>query len=190
MMAVQVVTPLPTATTADGPLDDTISLTALLPPPAGATFFFPQRPCDLVAMRGLAPHLSTRPVRQGGLFFRSSLVPAGSLPPCGPTTLRPWLASVCHRVVAGAGGGALVPLIPTAAPDATQAGMAFRSASVLEILKPPTALSHANWLTGNATSWAPTPNTPPAPTTRRSIWRLSGRMSTVATLPIFLLSPP
>jgi hypothetical protein len=36
MMAVQVVTALPTATTADGFLGDTISPTALLPPPPGA----------------------------------------------------------------------------------------------------------------------------------------------------------
>src|SRR6266851_9385078 len=105
-----------------------------------------------------------------------------------------------HRVLDGAVGGreplagAVVEPEPLAAPGLPadfHSGIFFSSSSVLAILKPPLPASQRNWSIGNATSWAPTPSTPPAPTTRRSTMvLLSGFISTVETLPIFLSSLP
>src|SRR5216684_4203908 len=89
--------------------------------------------------------------------------------------------------------GAVVGREPLAAPGLPadfHSGIFFSSSSVLAILKPPLPASQRNWSIGNATSWAPTPSTPPAPTTRRSMVLLSGFISTVETLPIFLSSLP
>src|SRR5205085_2392049 len=63
-------------------------------------------------------------------------------------------------------------------------GICFRAASVMPSLKTPRSASHENWSTGTATRWPPTPRTPPAVTTSRSIFLLLGSISIVDTWPI------
>src|SRR5215469_14918069 len=85
---------------------------------------------------------------------------------------------------------------PTDEPDdeptlaAFHSGMFFSSSVVFDSLKPSLVLSQLNWSTGIATLWPPTPSTPPAFTTRRSIDFDCGFISTVSMLPIFLSSEP
>src|SRR5579872_6937359 len=82
-----------------------------------------------------------------------------------------------------------LPLVRSPPPDevpddepiaaARHSGIAFSSSVVLVRRNASRVVSQLNWSTGSATSWPPTPSTPPDFTTRRSIDLLCGFISTV-----------